>query len=69
MHGTRYEYRFKDCRCVECRAWEAARKRGQRKRRRQLEAELQQTVKPRTEWKTVKDGRIIVAENPENPAE
>ena len=32
-HGTRYAYRFKDCRCAPCRAWEAERKRAQYRRR------------------------------------
>lgn len=32
-HGTRYTYRFHRCRCTKCRAWEAARKRAQYRRR------------------------------------
>ena len=33
-HGTRYAYRDKACRCVECRAWNAALARTQYAKRR-----------------------------------
>lgn len=34
-HGTRYAYQVQECRCDECRAWQAERVRAQRQRRRE----------------------------------